>query len=44
MVPRPFRVATRAQDTSDTWTLTLEAVASDGPSVAPAQGIHLVGR
>ncbi|HTO26041.1 MAG TPA: FAD/NAD(P)-binding protein [Gaiellaceae bacterium] len=37
MVPRPFRVASRAQDTADTWTLTLEPAAGDGPSIAPGQ-------
>jgi NAD(P)H-flavin reductase len=37
MTPRPFRVSAREQDTADTWTLTLEPVAGDGPSIAPGQ-------
>jgi NAD(P)H-flavin reductase len=37
MTPRPFRVAEREQDTTDTWTLTLEAVDAEGPVVQPGQ-------
>ena len=37
LTPLPFVVASRAQDTADTWTLTLEPVGSEGPSVAPGQ-------
>jgi len=37
MVPAPFRVARREQDTADTWTLTLEAFDGPGPSIAPGQ-------
>ena len=37
MAPMPFRVAGRRQDTVDTWTLTLEPVADESPSVAPGQ-------
>ena len=37
MTPRPFRVAGRERDTADTWTLTLEPLAGDGPSIAPGQ-------
>jgi NAD(P)H-flavin reductase len=35
-VPKPFRVAARRRDTSDTWTLTLEPV-QDGFAVAGGQ-------
>src|SRR5262245_50837406 len=37
MTPRPFVVREREQDTADTWTLVLEPVAGDGPSIAPGQ-------
>ena len=37
MVPAPFRVAEREQDTADTWTLTLEPLSGPGPSIAPGQ-------
>jgi anaerobic sulfite reductase subunit B len=37
MTPRPFRVAERERETADTWTLTLEPIAGDGPSIAPGQ-------
>lgn len=37
MTPLPFRVAEREQNTVDTWTLTLEPVAGDGPAVLPGQ-------
>lgn len=37
LTPLPFVVASRAQDTADTWTLTLEPVGGEGPSVAPGQ-------
>jgi anaerobic sulfite reductase subunit B len=36
LVPLPFRVIDRRQDTADTWTLTFEPVA-DGFAVAPGQ-------
>ncbi|HET8558529.1 MAG TPA: FAD/NAD(P)-binding protein [Gaiellaceae bacterium] len=36
LVPSPFRVGERRQDTADTWTLTLEPV-GDGFAVAPGQ-------
>jgi NAD(P)H-flavin reductase len=43
-VPLPFRVAERRQDTTDTWTLTLEPEAA-GFSVAPGQFVmvHVFG-
>ncbi len=31
MVPRPFRVSARRQETPDTWTLELQPSAADGP-------------
>jgi NAD(P)H-flavin reductase len=37
MVPQPFRVIEREQETSDTWTLTLAPVAGDGIFPAPGQ-------
>jgi anaerobic sulfite reductase subunit B len=36
LVPSPFRVGRRRQDTADTWTLTLEPL-GDGFAVAPGQ-------
>lgn len=36
LVPSPFRVGERRQDTGDTWTLTLEPL-GDGFAVAPGQ-------
>jgi anaerobic sulfite reductase subunit B len=37
MVPRPFRVAQRVQETSDVWTLVLERQDGEAPAVAPGQ-------
>jgi anaerobic sulfite reductase subunit B len=37
MTPQPFRVASREQDTVDTWTVTLEPVAGPEPVIAPGQ-------
>ena len=37
MVPQPFRVLTRTQDTYDTFTLTFEAVHGEAPVIAPGQ-------
>ena len=37
MTPQAFRVAARAQDTTDTWTLTLEPLVGGGPVIAPGQ-------
>lgn len=37
MTPLPFWVTDRVEDTADTWTLTLEAVSSAQPVVAPGQ-------
>src|SRR5580765_3605212 len=37
LVPAPFRVSDRRQETSDTWTLTLEPLEGDGPTIAPGQ-------
>ena len=37
MVPAPFRVAEREQDTLDTWTLALEPLQGPGPLIAPGQ-------
>jgi NAD(P)H-flavin reductase len=37
MVPRSFVVRERALDTSDTWTLTLEALEGDSPVIGPGQ-------
>jgi NAD(P)H-flavin reductase len=37
MMPRPFRVALREQNTSDTWTLAFEPLDGPVPAVAPGQ-------
>ena len=37
MSPLPFRVAEREQNTADTWTLALEALAGEPPVIAPGQ-------
>jgi NAD(P)H-flavin reductase len=37
MVPAPFAVSDRTQETSDTWTLVLEPLAGEPPAVAPGQ-------
>ena len=37
MVPQSFVVRERVQETSDTWTLTLEALDGDSPSIGPGQ-------
>lgn len=37
MVPAPFVVRRRAQETADTWTLTFDAVDGPPPAVAPGQ-------
>jgi anaerobic sulfite reductase subunit B len=37
MVPAPFAVSDRMQETADTWTLTLEPLAGEQPAVAPGQ-------
>jgi NAD(P)H-flavin reductase len=37
LTPLPFVVSARERDTADTWTLTLEPAAGEGPSVAPGQ-------
>jgi NAD(P)H-flavin reductase len=37
MTPLPFRVATREQDTVDTWTLALEPLDGAGPVIGPGQ-------
>jgi NAD(P)H-flavin reductase len=37
MVPVPFTVSAREQNTADTWTVTLEPVVGEAPSVAPGQ-------
>jgi anaerobic sulfite reductase subunit B len=37
LTPRPFVVTGREQDTSDTWTLTLEPTAGENLTVAPGQ-------
>jgi len=37
MAPAAFRVAEREQNTSDTWTLSLEPVSGEPPVVAPGQ-------
>jgi anaerobic sulfite reductase subunit B len=37
LTPLPFRVASREQDTADTWTLVLEPDAGDAPAIAPGQ-------
>ena len=37
MVPLPYRVAAKSQDTHDTWTLELEAVDGELPEFTPGQ-------
>lgn len=37
MLPAPFVVSDRVQETADTWTLTLEPLAGEEPAVAPGQ-------
>jgi anaerobic sulfite reductase subunit B len=37
MVPAPFRVSEREQDTADTWTLTLERIDGAAPVIGPGQ-------
>jgi len=37
MTPAAFRVAWREQNTADTWTLSLEPVSGEPPTVAPGQ-------
>jgi anaerobic sulfite reductase subunit B len=37
MTPLTFLVSDRRQETSDTWTLELEPVSGEGPSIAPGQ-------
>jgi len=37
LTPHPFRVVAREQNTADTWTLTLEPLAGEGPTIAPGQ-------
>jgi len=37
MVPQPFRVGARTQDTADTFTLTLEPLHGEPPLIAPGQ-------
>ena len=37
MAPRPFTVRERVQETTDTWTITLEPVAGEPLSIAPGQ-------
>lgn len=37
MTPEAFVVAERRQETADTWTLTLEPGAGEGPTIAPGQ-------
>jgi NAD(P)H-flavin reductase len=37
MVPRSFVVRERAQETQDTWTLTLDALDGNGPAIGPGQ-------
>jgi NAD(P)H-flavin reductase len=37
MAPVPFRVADRGQETADTWTLELEPVSGEAPSVGAGQ-------
>jgi anaerobic sulfite reductase subunit B len=37
MVPAPFAVSERTQETADTWTLVFEPLAGDTPAVAPGQ-------
>jgi NAD(P)H-flavin reductase len=37
MLPQPFAVGRRAQETADTWTLELEPVSGEAPQVLPGQ-------
>ena len=37
MVPEPYAVRERVQETADTWTLTLEPLTGEDPAVAPGQ-------
>ena len=37
LTPRPFRVAEVAQETADTWTLTLDPVSGEPLDVRPGQ-------
>lgn len=37
MAPRPFVVRERTPETSDTWTLLLDALDGDGPAIGPGQ-------
>lgn len=37
LLPRPFRVVSRWQDTADTWTLRLTPVSGAQPEIAPGQ-------
>ena len=37
MVPRSFVVRERVQETSDTWTLTLDALDGESPTIGPGQ-------
>ena len=37
MIPEPFRVVDRVQDTTDTWTLTLAPVTGEGPIIGAGQ-------
>ena len=37
MAPRPFAVHERVQETGDTWTIALEPVDGEPPSIAPGQ-------
>jgi NAD(P)H-flavin reductase len=37
MAPVPFRVSRRRRETADTWTLTLDPSAGEGPTVEPGQ-------
>src|SRR5690242_7731784 len=37
LTPRPYRVYARAQETADTWTVTLEPPDASAPEIAPGQ-------
>jgi NAD(P)H-flavin reductase len=37
LTPRPYRVSARAQETADTWTVTLEPPDASAPEIAPGQ-------
>jgi anaerobic sulfite reductase subunit B len=37
LTPRPYRVTAREQETADTWTVSLEAVGTAVPEIAPGQ-------